>query len=69
MVMEAIKYTDFRTNLSQKIKEISENNLGVIVTRKNQSPVVILSLEEYRIMEESADFLRIKKPPLQKTVV
>jgi antitoxin YefM len=57
MTMDAMTYTAFRAKLAQKMKEICENHLGVIVTRKNHETVVVLSLEDYRAMEETAYLL------------
>jgi antitoxin YefM len=61
MSMEAISYTFFRSNLAKKMKEICANHLGIIVTRKNNESVVILSLEDYRALEETAYLLRSPK--------
>lgn len=58
MVMDAMTYTAFRAKLAQKMKEICENHLGIIVTRKNHETVVVLSLEDYRAMEETAYLLK-----------
>lgn len=57
MAMDAISYTAFRKNLANKMKEVCDNHLGIIVTRKNQETVVVLSLEDYRAMEETAYLL------------
>ena len=61
MSMEAISYTSFRANLAHKMKEICENHLGIIVTRKDKESVVVLSLEDYRALEETAYLLRSPK--------
>lgn len=59
--MEAISYTSFRANLAQKMKEICENHLGIIVTRKDKESVVVLSLEDYQALEETAYLLKSPK--------
>lgn len=58
MTMDAISYTAFRANLAQKLKEVCDNHLGVIVTRRNNESVVIISLEDYRAMEETLYLLK-----------
>lgn len=58
MTMDVMTYTSFRAKLAQKMKEICDNHLGVIVTRKNHETVVVLSLEDYRAMEETAYLLK-----------
>lgn len=59
--MEAISYTAFRANLAKKMKEICENHLGIIVTRKDKESVVVLSLEDYQALEETAYLLKSPK--------
>lgn len=61
MVMDVMSYTAFRAKLAKKMKEICENHLGLIVTRRNNETVVILSLEDYRSMEETAYLLKSPK--------
>ena len=56
--MDVMSYTAFRNNLAKKMKEICDNHLGLIVTRKNNETVVIISLEDYRAMEETAYLLK-----------
>lgn len=58
MVMDVMSYTAFRSKLAKKMKEICENHLGLIVTRKNKETVVVISLEDYRAMEETAYLLK-----------
>lgn len=58
MTMEAISYSSFRANLAQKMKEICDNHIGVIVTRKDNQAVVVISLEDYNAMEETAYLLK-----------
>lgn len=58
MVLDVMSYTTFRSKLAQKMKEICDNHLGLIVTRKNHETVVVISLEDYRAMEETAYLLK-----------
>ncbi|ACL73020.1 type II toxin-antitoxin system Phd/YefM family antitoxin [Thioalkalivibrio sulfidiphilus] len=59
--MDAITYTKARANLAQTIDAVCENHEPVIVTKKNDRAVVILSLEDYQALEETAYLLRNPK--------
>lgn len=58
MAMDVISYTSFRSNLAKKMKEVCDNHFGLIVTRKNKETVVVISLEDYQAMEETAYLLK-----------
>lgn len=58
MAMNVISYTAFRSKLAKKMKEICDNHLGIIVTRKNNETVVVISLEDYQAMEETAYLMK-----------
>jgi Txe/YoeB family toxin of Txe-Axe toxin-antitoxin module len=50
MVMDVMSYTSFRSKLAQKMKEICENHLGLIVTRKNNKHRLIYKIEEVSLI-------------------
>lgn len=56
--MDAISYTAARANLASTMKKVCDDHSPVIITRKSESPVVMLSLEDYQAMEETAYLLR-----------
>ena len=56
--MDAISYTGARANLSKKLEKVCKDHVPVIITRKRESPVVMISLEDYQAMEETAYLLR-----------
>ena len=56
--MDAISYTAARANLSKTMKQVCNDHTPIIITRKRESPVVMLSLEDYQAMEETAYLLR-----------
>ena len=56
--MDAISCTAARANLAKTMKQVCEDHSPVIITRKSEDPVVMLSLEDYRAMEETAYLLR-----------
>ena len=59
--MDAITYTKARENLAQTIDSVCENHEPVIITKKNDRSVVMLSLEDYQALEETAYLLRNPK--------
>ena len=56
--MDAISYTAAHSNLAKTIEKVYNDHDPVIITRKRESPVVMLSLEDYQSMEETAYLLR-----------
>jgi antitoxin YefM len=56
--MEAINYTVVRQTLAQKMDQVCDDHMPIIVTRQNNRSVVMLSLEDYQALEETAYLLR-----------
>ena len=56
--MDAISYTAARANLAKTMERVCEDHAPVIITRKRETPVVMVSLEDYQAMEETAYLLR-----------
>lgn len=56
--MDAISYTSARANLASTMKRVCADHAPVIITRKSESPVVMMSLEDYQAMEETTYLLR-----------
>ncbi|MDR4518155.1 MAG: type II toxin-antitoxin system prevent-host-death family antitoxin [Nitrosomonas sp.] len=59
--MKAISYTAARSNLAKTMENICNDHEPVIITRKNERSVVMLSLEDYEALEETAYLLRSPK--------
>ena len=59
--MDAITYTSARQNLAKTMEKVCEDHIPVIVTRKSSNSVVIMSLEDYAALEETAYLLRSPK--------
>ncbi len=51
--MDVITSTALRENLSKVMDEVCDSAAPLIVTRQNARPVVMISLEEFRGMEET----------------
>ena len=56
--MDAISYTAARANLAKTMEKVCNDHDPVIITREEYPPVVMLSLEDYQSMEETAYLLR-----------
>lgn len=56
--MDAISYTAARANLASTMEKVCEDHAPIIITRKNENPVVMMSLEDYQAMEETTYLLR-----------
>jgi antitoxin YefM len=59
--MEAITYTTARQNLSKTMDKVCSDHTPVIVTRNSSNSVVIMSLEDFEALEETAYLLRSPK--------
>jgi len=60
-LMDAITYTKARATLAQTIDSVCENHEPVIITKKNDRSVVMLSLEDFQALEETSYLLRNPK--------
>lgn len=56
--MKTITYTSLRANLSDVMEKVCEDHAPYIVTRNKAKPVVMVSLEDYQSIEETAYLLQ-----------
>ena len=56
--MDAISYSTARANLAKTMDRVCEDHTSMIITRQGQASVVMLSLEDYQALEETAYLLR-----------
>lgn len=56
--MDAINYSSVRKNLVKTMEKVCDDHSQVIITRKNARAVVMMSLEDYNAIEETAYLLR-----------
>lgn len=63
--METISYTAVRKNLSRTMEKVCDDHVPVVITRQTAEPVVLLSLEDYHALEETAYLLRSSKNALR----
>ena len=56
--MNTVTYTAARNNLAKTMTRVCDDHSPVIITRKTAQPVVMMSLEDYEALEETAYLLR-----------
>lgn len=56
--MKARSYTALRGNLAKTMEEVCDDHEPVVITRRNERSLVLLSLEYYGSLEETAYLLR-----------
>ena len=56
--MSTMTYTAARENFAETMDRVCDNHEPVIVTRQKQRSVVILSLDDYEALNETAYLLR-----------
>jgi antitoxin YefM len=56
--MDAITYTSARANLASTMDRVCEDHEPLIITRNGQPSVVMLSMVDYKSLEETAFLLR-----------
>lgn len=59
--MYAIPYSTARANLAGTMEQVCEDHAPVIITRKGAGSVVMISLDDYQALEETAYLLRSPK--------
>jgi antitoxin YefM len=57
-VMDVISDMTARANLAEIMERVCNDHLPVIITRKRQAPIVMISLEDYQALEETLYLLR-----------
>lgn len=56
--MDAITYSSARAQLASNMDRVCQNHEPIIITRNGEQSVVMLSLEDYQALEETAYLLR-----------
>jgi len=57
--MDSITYSKARTTLAATMKKVCENHEPLIITWQKEDSVVILSLEDFKALEETSYLLRV----------
>jgi len=56
--MKALTYTAARENLADTMQQVCENHDPVVITRRRDQAVVMMALEDFEALEETAYLLR-----------
>ncbi|MGA7878978.1 MAG: type II toxin-antitoxin system prevent-host-death family antitoxin [Desulfoferrobacter sp.] len=59
--MNAVTYSQARRDLAKTMDKVCDDHSPIIITRKSQRSVVMISLEDYQALEETACLLRSPK--------
>lgn len=59
--MDSISYTSARSNLAKTMKQVCNDHAPVAITRKGAGAVVMMSMDDYQALEETAYLLRSPK--------
>ncbi len=59
--MNTITYSAARAGLAQAMKKACKDHEPIIITRQKEDSVVMLSLEDFTALEETAYLLRVPK--------
>jgi len=59
--MKVLSYTALRSTLAKTMEKVCNNHEPIVITRKNEGAVVMLSLEDYESLEETTYLLRSPK--------
>jgi antitoxin YefM len=59
--MTAISYTAARENLASTMDRVCDDHAPIIITRNRDQAVVMMSLEDYEALEETAYLLKSAK--------
>ncbi len=59
--MKALSYTALRKTLAKTMEKVCDDHEPIVITRKSEGAVVMLSLEDYESLEETTYLLRSPK--------
>ena len=59
--MDAITYTTARAHLAETMDRVCNDHEAVIITRNGQQSVVMMALDDFKTLEETAHLLRGRK--------
>jgi antitoxin YefM len=59
--MKALSYTALRRTLAKTMETVCDDHEPIVITRKSEGAVVMLSLEDYESLQETTYLLRSPK--------
>jgi len=61
LLMDAITYSTARANLADTMDRVCDDHEPIIITRNGEQAVVMMSLEDFKALEETSYLLRSPK--------
>lgn len=59
--MQSISYIVARSSLAKTMEQVCQDHAPIAITRKGEGAVVMISMEDYQALEETAYLLRSPK--------
>jgi antitoxin YefM len=59
--MKSISYTSARSNLAKTMEQVCNDHAPIAITRRGEGAVVMMSMDDYQALEETAYLLRSPK--------
>ena len=59
--MQSISYTAARSNLVKTMEQVCQDHAPIAITREGEGAVVMISMEDFQALEETAYLLRSPK--------
>ena len=59
--MDTLTYSEARSKLANAMDKVCDDHAPIVITRKNSQSVVMMSLDDYQALEETAYLLRSPK--------
>lgn len=56
--MKSISYTAARSNFARTMEEVCDDHAPIAITRKGEGTVVMMSMDNYEALDETAYLLR-----------
>ena len=57
-MLDAVNYSEARKKLASLMESVCDGSDAIVITRRKARPVVMLSLDEYRSIQETGYLLR-----------
>jgi antitoxin YefM len=59
--VDTLTYSEARSKLAKTMEKVCDDHAPIVITRKNSRSVVMISLNDYEALEETAYLLRSPK--------
>ncbi len=66
--MNTLSYSAFETNLAGTLDRVNDDHVPILITRPNGKPAVIVSLEDFKSYEESANLKKLEDVALVRAI-